>query len=186
MAIREIMLDLECTDSARSAAIVSIGAVFFDPKTCTLGKEFYVEIGKHGIQKQMEAGRTLSLDTMIWWLAQSDAARNVWQRNQHEKVDIVAALHRFAQFALSEDTRPRIWGNGVDYDNVVLRDCYETFNIKAPWRYSDNRCYRTIKNLFNKSNTALEREGAHHHALDDAKTQAAHLMKMLKHLNINT
>ncbi len=184
--MREIMLDLECTDSKRTAAIVSIGAVYFDIHKQTLGEEFYVEITLKGIKEQLEAGRTLSLDTMVWWLGQSDGARNVWQKNNHVKQGIVAALHAFAQYCAKSTERPRVWGNGVDYDNVVLRDCYETFNIKTPWHYADNRCYRTMKNLFNKVDTGMERIGAHHNGLDDSKSQALHLMKMLKTVKVNT
>lgn len=184
--MREIMLDLECTDSKRTAAIVSIGAVFFDIHKQQLGEEFYVEISLNGINKQFEAGRTSSLETIQWWMAQSDAARNVWLKNEHEKMDIIPALHEFVKFAAKSEERPRVWGNGVDYDNVVLRDCYEMFNIKAPWHFRDSRCYRTIKNLFNKSHTGLDRIGNHHNGLDDAKTQAVHLMKMLKEYKVNT
>lgn len=184
--MREIMLDLECTDSKRTAAIVSIGAVFFDIHKQELGEEFYVEVSVNGIKKQIEAGRTLSLDTMVWWLGQSDGARNVWLKNNHIKQDIIHALHMFASYCSQSKERPRVWGNGVDYDNVVLRDCYEMFNIKTPWHFRDNRCYRTMKNLFNKAHTGLERQGSHHNGLDDAKTQAVHLMKMLKDIKVNT
>lgn len=184
--MREIMLDLECTDSKRTAAIVSIGAVFFDIHKQELGLPFYCEISLKGIKEQLAAGRSLSLDTMVWWLGQSDGARNVWQKNAHEKFDIVPALHLFAEYCSNSTERPRVWGNGVDYDNVVLRDCYETFDIKTPWHFRDNRCYRTMKNLFNKAHTALERVGSHHNGLDDAKTQAVHLMKMLKDIKVDT
>jgi hypothetical protein len=184
--MQEIMLDLECTDNKRTAAIVSIGAIYFDIEKQTIGLPFYCEISIKGIKRQLEAGRTLSLDTMAWWLAQSDDARNVWQKNGHKKLDIVPALHSFSKYCELATGSPRIWGNGSDYDNVALRDCYETFNIKAPWHTRDNRCYRTIFRLFNKAYIGLERQGVHHNGLDDAKTQAIHLMKMLKDIEVNT
>lgn len=184
--MRDIMLDLECTDSKRTAAIVSIGAVYFDTHKQKLGAEFYYEISIKGIQEQLDRGRSLSLDTMVWWLAQSDSARNVWQKNDQVKVKLVTALYEFSKFCALSENPVRIWGNGADYDNVVLRDCYETFNIKTPWQYRHNRCYRTIKALHNKAHTQMEREGTHHNGLDDAKSQALHLMKMLKDLKVNT
>lgn len=177
--MQNIMVDLEAFDSRRTAVIVSIGAVYFDIPTQTMGEEFYVEISKTGIQKQMDAGRTWSLDTFLWWMAQSDGARNVFLKNENEKSDIVNALCMFSEFCQKSGGRPKVWGNGVDYDNVVLRDTYETFNIGCPWRYSDNRCYRSFKNLFGNK-AKLIREGSHHNALDDSITQAKHLMKMLK------
>jgi hypothetical protein len=177
--MQNIMVDLEAFDSRRTAAIVSIGAVYFDIHSQKLGEEFYVEISKKGILNQLDSGRTMSLDTLYWWLEQSDEARDVFKSNKNVKQDIVSALHQFSAFCQKAEGRPRIWGNGVDYDNVVLRDTYETYHIGAPWTYSDNRCYRTIKNLFG-ARAKLKREGAHHNGLADAITQAKHLMAMLK------
>lgn len=186
MQFKDIMLDLECTDSNNTAAIISIGAVYFNIKEQTLGPEFYTEINLSGVKKQLEAGRTLSLETLAWWMEQSDSARNVWVKNQHVKMDIVAALHEFSKFCRLNTNSPRVWGNGSDYDNITLGSCYRTFNIKTPWSYSNNRCYRTIKNLFNSPRTGLHRQGTHHNGLDDAKTQAIHLMKMFKDIKVNT
>ncbi len=39
--MNEIMLDLECLDSSSSAAIVSIGAVYFDIQGKVTGDTFY-------------------------------------------------------------------------------------------------------------------------------------------------
>jgi len=179
------MLDLEALDSKRTAIIVSIGAVFFDIEKGELGEKFYMEINKKSFKDQLERGRTFSFDTYEWWMGQSDGARKVFIKNEHNKRDIVPALHGFSEFCRqSGEQRPRVWGNGVDYDNVVLRDTYETYNINAPWKYGDNRCYRTIKNLFG-NRAKLDREGAHHNGLDDAITQANHLMAMFKKMHIN-
>ncbi len=183
--VYNIMVDLETMDSKRSAAIISIGAVYFDMKTQKLGEEFYVEISQKGLKHQLDAGRTWSLDTTIWWMSQSDGARNVWQKNDHVKQDIVHALHMFTEFCKdSGEQRPRIWGNGVDFDNVILRDTYETFNMGVPWKYGDSRCYRTIKNIFGNK-AKLVREGSHHNGLADAITQAKHLMAMMKTVHVN-
>lgn len=172
------MLDLECFDSARTAIIVSIGAVYFDLETGTLGEEFYVEITSDGQKDQLALGRTLSLDTFNWWMHQNDTARNVFMKNDKLKLGFKEALLAFSEFA-AKCENPRVWGNGVDYDNVVLRDAYETAEIPCPFKYRYNRCYRTVKGLFgNKSK--LIREGTHHNGLDDAITQALHLMAMLK------
>ncbi len=50
--------------------------------------------------------------------------------------------------------------------------------MEEPWNFWNNRCYRTLKNLHPK--IELVRTGVHHHALADAKTQALHLLEILK------
>ena len=184
MAMNNIMLDLECLDSnAQTAAIVSVGAVYFDLEKYKLGEEFYVELPLRSLQDQLNKGRTLSLDTLQWWMYQSDEARSVfYTTNGHPKRETETMLHEFVTFCRKIEgptAKPKVWGNGVDYDNICLRELYRLYNIGCPWNYSDNRCYRTIKNMHGNA-AALVRNGTHHNALDDAKTQAIHLMAMLE------
>ncbi len=182
MAMDQIMLDLECLDSyAQTAAIVSVGAVYFDLETYQLGETFYLELSLHGMQEQLNKGRTLSLTTMQWWLGQTEEARKVFWSNEHAKVCPTTMLHQFAGFC-SKAPRVKVWGNGVDYDNICLRSLYELYNIKCPWGYSQNRCYRTFKNMHG-DRAVLQRVGAHHNALSDAETQALHLISMAEAVN---
>ena len=179
MAMDQIMLDLECLDSnASTAAIVSIGAVYFDLEKYELGETFYKEISLKGLQEQLNKGRTLSLPTMQWWMCQSDEARSVFVSNGNTKICPTTMLHEFAGFC-SKTANVKVWGNGVDYDNICLRTLYQLYNIACPWSYSHNRCYRTLKNI-NGHRAALERVGTHHNALADAETQAIHLLAMLE------
>lgn len=184
MAMTNIMIDIEALDSnAATAALVSLGAVYFDLEKGTLGEEFYLEVPIQELQGQLNAGRTLSLDTMQWWMQQSDEARKVFTfNNGKEKVTTVGLLHEFSRFCQKTlPEHPKIWGNGVDYDNILLRGLYKAYSIKCPWKYSNNRCYRTMKKMF--SFVALDREGTHHNGLDDAKTQAKHLLDIFKYVN---
>lgn len=76
----------------------------------------------------------------------------------------------------------RVWGNGSDFDNVILRNAYAAIGSTYPWRYNDNMCYRTIKNL--APDVKMARQGVHHNALDDARSQALHLIAICNHLGI--
>lgn len=42
--MNNVMCDLECLDSASTAAIISIGLVYFDLKKGKLGDELYLEL----------------------------------------------------------------------------------------------------------------------------------------------
>lgn len=178
------MLDLEAFDSQDTAIIVSLGAVYFDLKTGKLGEEFYMEVNKAGIEKQYKLGRTFSWDTFIWWMHQSDEARAVFTRNNPERTSIENVLYEFITFCQHSTGNVRIWGNGVNYDNTVLRSCYKTMGIGCPFRYQYDRCYRTAKNQFG-NRAKMERVGTHHHGLWDAKSQALHLIGMMEGLNVN-
>ena len=55
-----------------------------------------------------------------------------------------------------------------------LSDAYDRAQLPRPWKYYNDRCYRTVKNL--RPDVPMIRGGTHHNALDDAKSQATHLM----------
>lgn len=193
--MKDIMLDLEALSPEDKGILVSIGAVYFDIKTQQLGDEFYVVYSIKGMKEQQrQLNRKVSLDCIQWWMQQEDDVRKVYtDKGQHVYDSIEGPLLAFNEFCSKSSGKVRMWGNGADFDCRWLMKYYQDFDryswiepLKPEWTYSGHRCYRTIKALFNKSHTSLERQGAHHNALDDAKSQALHLMKMLKDININT
>lgn len=176
--MKHLMIDLEALDSNSTGVLVSLGAVYFDINTKELGDEFYMEVSKQGQKDQLEWGRTISLDTLQWWMQQSDNAREVFSSKLNQ-VNFETLLSEFSKFC---KPKTRVWGNGADFDNVFLRSCYQSAGLKCPFSFRYNRCYRTIKNLYGHK-AKLERIGTHHDGLDDSKTQALHLIRMLEKVN---
>ena len=162
--MNNVMIDLETMDTAPTAAIVSIGAVKFDKNG--LGDQFYAVID---LASAIECGLTMSASTVQWWLNQPNKT-DTFDGNKSDL--LVPVLKSFANW-ISPDTR--VWSNGADFDNVILRNAYNACDIALPWKYYNNCCYRTFKNLFP---TPMDRVGNHHNALDDAKSQALHLIKI--------
>jgi hypothetical protein len=170
-----IMLDLETMGNGPNAAIVAIGAVEFKPADMTLGQEYYHIIN---LESSVKAGGQMDASTVMWWMRQGEEARG---KVCGVGMSIHIALSAFA-FWLSEQSEPvLIWGNGSDFDNVILAQAYRRADMSVPWKYSSNRCYRTMKAL--RPDVPLLRAGTHHDALDDAKAQALHLMTILRVLD---
>jgi exodeoxyribonuclease VIII len=71
----------------------------------------------------------------------------------------------------------KIWGNGASFDNVILANAYRRNDLNIPWKYYNDRCYRTMKSL--APHIKMEREGTHHNALSDAISQANHLIRIM-------
>ena len=178
--MNHIMLDLETLDTTSSAVVLSIGAVAFDPYTNALGDKFYVEMTED-IAAQQARGRTISGDTVRWWMQQDVQAKRVFSESIDgvDRANTFEALSRFGLFvAANGDRDVEMWGNGADFDNAILGSLFDSFGLRKPWSYSRNRCYRTMKNLGIGPRRPQVREGVHHNALDDAVTQAAHLQEI--------
>lgn len=172
-----IMLDLETMSTEANAAIIAIiaiGAVKFDPELGVLGQEFYCTVD---LASSMNRGGSVSSSTILWWLQQSDEARKkVTEPGQ----DLLEALFAFRTFVGNDNPYVCMWGNGAAFDNVVLATAYKRVGITPPWRFYNDRCYRTLKNLFPA--VPMERVGTHHNALDDAKSQALHTIAIFKEM----
>ena len=164
-----VMLDLETMSTAPDAAIVAIGAVCFDSER--LNDYFYRTID---LDSAIKAGGRVDGPTVLWWLRQSEGARTSLTVGQE---DIKDALGQLTDW-LPQDLEG-LWGNGSDFDNVILRSAYERCGWSSPWAFRQNRCYRTLKSLF--PDIALEQPN-NHNALADAKAQALHAVKLLGRL----
>lgn len=169
------MLDLETLSTSRSAAIVAIGAVVFesDPSLPPDIRKFYTGVK---LGSAMRSGGVVDAGTILWWMQQSDVARMELQKAQDVGQTLRKALYDFHEWLsrhrVRNDASVPVWGNGADFDNVVLRNAYESQEIAPPWDHRDNRCFRTVKNLFPVDFPRGTEHGVYHNAVDDAEYQA--------------
>jgi hypothetical protein len=177
MAFKHVMVDLETMDSKCTAAITAIGAVAFDLSSGTLEtNEFYVKVD---LQSSMDAECTVSGDTINWWLVQNEAARKEMAK---KGVPLIDALVEFENW-LADAKNTKVWGNGASFDNAILAHAYAKVRIELPWKFWNDRCYRTVKGL--NPNVPLVASGVAHNALDDARQQALHLIEISKGGKVN-
>jgi len=165
----QVMIDIETLGTKPGSVIVALGAIRFDKYTTYQG--FYQKIDAKSC---VELGLKMDPDTVMWWLKQADEPR---QEITKPGIHLSEALIRFNDWISSfpeNEKETKVWGNGSDFDNVLLSSAYDAADIKRPWSYSNNRCYRTIKNLYPE--IPLDRSGTHHNAYDDARDQALHLI----------
>lgn len=167
---RHVMLDLETLGRRPGCPVISIGAVEMTP--VGLGEEFYRNLA---VEEQVAHGLKIDPDTQEWWSEQSDDARKALSENVGPAPVV---LTDFANWLRQFGDKVCVWGNGANFDQPVLVAAYEAFAWTAPWQFYNDRCYRTLKNLY-KSIRIGDRQGPEHHALYDAKAQAEHAIRIL-------
>ena len=179
--MKDVMVDLETLGRRAGCSVLSIGAVAFDAGTGKLGPEFYTVVKVASCEA---AGLHTDPDTVAWWERQNHEAQKVLKqaRATHGNEALGEALVGFngylAQFG---PNTVRVWGNGSDFDNAILINCYAATNLEAGWKFWNNRCFRSLKGMV--PSVKVDRIGTYHNALDDAKTQALHAIKVLQHLH---
>ena len=170
--MNNIMLDLETMGNSPGSAIIAIGAVRFD--STGIDESFYEIVD---LKSSVDAGLSMDPDTVIWWMGQSDQARTQFRVGGQS---LIECLESFAKF-VGEDAW--MWGNGASFDNAVLANAYRALSMPLPWAYWNDRCYRTMKSLY--PSVTMNRTGTYHCAIDDAKSQAEHLIRILAYAGVS-
>ena len=168
--MNNVMVDLETMGANSNAAIIAIGAVKFDAKSQEITDRFDEIVD---LKSSMDADLQVDPDTILWWMQQSEQAREPFKQTG---INLKEALQKFATW-IGDDAK--IWGNGAAFDNVILENAYRACDLQIPWPHYNNRCYRTMAQL--NRHIKVKRTGVYHCAIDDAETQANHLMTILSH-----
>lgn len=169
-----IMIDLETLGTRPGSTILSIGATTFD--TSGVGEdEFYWVINR---KTCAAAGLKEFDDTVFWWARQPGGVAFLSKCNDDRSAPLGGVLSIFTTWLdnLEPIGTRFIWGNGADFDIALLAEAYHRCGLIPPWKYSNVRCYRTLKNLHPACPIAVANN---HNALDDAKNQAEHASRLL-------
>ncbi|EOP9211508.1 3'-5' exoribonuclease [Escherichia coli] len=167
-----LMIDLEAMGKNPDAPINALAGTFFDPATGEMGPEFSKTIDLE------TAGGVIDRDTIKWWLKQSREAQSAILTDEIPLDDALLQLREFID-ENSGEFFVQVWGNGANFDNVILRRSYERQEIPCPWHYTNDRDVRTIVALglvmdFD-ARSVITFEGERHNALHDARYQAKYV-----------
>lgn len=177
----DLMLDIETLDTTPQAVAIQIGVAIFDPKTGDIESTaaFYVPL-----DEQQRAGRTISVDTLEWWL-DSDRAATFQRLMTVSRDKGLSRLQGFLEWLVLDpkNTPERVWTNG-NFDEPILRSLVRTMlpGTKIPWGFWNVYDLRTLKRV-----AALPKNFAGptpHDAVEDCVKQVAELMQCFALLGV--
>jgi hypothetical protein len=170
---RLVSLDIETTGINIGSRILTIGAITLDLKY-----SFYIKVNLDEDTRFQDEE-----DTLVWWtrLKRTDLA--VWKEawaESYTRYSLNESLYRLSKF-LRDTNATGIVGDGVSFDNAILREAYIRAGVTLPSALADARkdfCYRTMKTVFSHIKPP-KTTGPLHHALEDAIHHARHLNLIL-------
>jgi hypothetical protein len=172
----DVMIDLETLATTSDAAVLSIGAVKFDPFGDELNNNnmdsFYLRVDLDSCDR---LGLTVSDSTIEWWSKQSPEAQEE-AFNPENRVDVVDAMNQLYKFCWG---CKRVWSNGSGFDIVILETIFRKIEKAYPWQYWSVRDCRTIYDL---GIDAKRPPVLKHHALEDAWNQAVGVQNVCREL----
>jgi exodeoxyribonuclease VIII len=172
----DIMIDLETLATTPDAAVLSIGAVRFDPYGNDIKSKrsdpFYCRID---IDSCDRLGLRTDDSTIEWWSRQSKEAQDE-AFNPEGRIDIKDAVNDLYQFCWGAK---RVWSHGAGFDIIILETIFRRLEKTTPWRYYEVRDTRTLFDLGVAPNRPPILK---HHALEDAWNQAVGVQNVLRKL----
>ena len=177
----DIMLDLETLSSRPDAAIVSIGACTFRSDGEAMPEyERERRLIVFPVRADMAKGGRADIETMLWWGQQGAAARDMLDEALRTQADPVKRLLDLIWFCTRPGQTVRVWGNGADFDNVVISEALRRHGLMPSWDRRNNRCFRTLKAL--APDVPKPPNDRPHCADSDAEAQARHAEAIFAHL----
>ena len=175
MPDRHVMVDIETLDTDITAAIVAIAAVTFDPRSSDYHptEEWSCTIDQ---KSNLFHGRTISDETIDWWMAQSEEAKAKVFNGPH--TELSTALRSFTQWLNKlRPTCTRIWAKDPDFDIKILHHACSSLNIRWPFGFWEARSCRTAMELaYPEGHFPLVKvDGPLHDALTDARKQVVEI-----------
>jgi hypothetical protein len=176
----DIMIDLETLATSTDAAILTIGAVKFDPFGYEIKEpamdSFYVKVD---IDSCHDLGLATSDDTLEWWSRQTQEAQDA-AFDPEGRIPITEAFHQLYKFCWGAK---RVWSNGASFDIVICETVFKKINKAVPWKFWEIRDVRTAFDLgINPNRPPITA----HHALEDAWNQAVGIQTVYNTLRSST
>jgi DNA polymerase III epsilon subunit-like protein len=178
MSEKHVMIDLETLGTDQDAVVLSIGAVLFEPGSGSVIDKFH-----YGVDVSTVYGRSISSSTVVWWLRQTDAARESLIETLADGAAWCDALDYLADFVPKD---AHVWGNGSTFDVAILNHAYDQLGKRSPWSFRNVRDYRTIMHIAKAAGFTPSRfDGIAHNALADAEHQTKQVIDVWAFLKLS-
>ncbi len=154
----DILVDIESLGRTADSLIYEIGAIAFDRET---DKEISTYHCSLSIKNMKDI--TITASTLLWWLKENpELMRHVLSGENESEVDEVfydekSLLSSFVEWIKYDIDRKLgkfgeyinvfLWGNGILFDNRLLKEHMEKYNIEYPIFYRNDRDLRTLIEL---------------------------------------
>lgn len=157
--MQDVMIDIETLGIQHSSVFLSIAAVPFDFTKKKVSKTYFYKTVD--LKSAIDLGLTIDASTLQWWLEQKPHIMKLMFDNTEPVTKVLEQLSIY--FRSKELVKP--WGNSASFDLGILTNAYQKADMTLPWKFWDERCYRTAVNLF-PANVPKKPENAHNPVAD--------------------
>lgn len=141
-----LMLDTETMGLSPKSVVTQLALYPYDPEEDTV-YDNQVIWSFLPLQPQIDAGRVIEADNILWWMTQSDEARAMFDRNTGDSHTLMVLLqhfvHRFRELTKGVDWE--LWAQGPQFDVPLVENLLRMFQLPVPWE--EGMDYRRVRDL---------------------------------------
>lgn len=175
-----LMIDLETLGTETRSVILSAGYCVFDPALYDPKDPKAILNSGHvflDVEAQLYLRRTVSWNTIEWWMGQSEEARSQFfdELRRYDPSELFVILEAlFGQYSFEG-----VWAHGSTFDITMLQTLAEDLDVKVPW---DFRIIRDTRTLFATADAGTpHKPTVKHNAMEDAIAQALNVCHCFYH-----
>ena len=171
------MIDLETLGVTNDCAILTVGAIKFDPySNAEPHSGLYLRVN---VDEQTELGRTVDDNTLEWW-GKQDAKIREEALGDEDRTTLLDFIKQLNKFCVGLD---ELWCQGPLFDYAILQNLYAQLGQPVPWNYWQIRDSRTLYNMLPKD-PRKDVQMDLHNALADCYFQAKSVQKAYKNFGV--
>jgi hypothetical protein len=168
--MKHVMIDLETLATVPGAAVISVGALVFDPMDRWFkGPHFYMNVD---VKSCEEIGLVIDPRTHAWW--QHPDRADAWAQMQTDQMPIAGVVKAFNMwFRKHAGSETPVWAHGAAFDFPIWEMATKFCGESVPWNFRYVRDTRTIFDFVGIDFSVVPKEATYHNALDDCRNQAS-------------
>jgi hypothetical protein len=173
----DIMTDIETLGTDADSTIFQISAIAFNIETGEQIQEFnqIADISKNENEIKVTGS------TLQWWLqTNKELFNSLLNGGEYSSEEVLRNFHDWISQFENEENSIYLWGNGILFDNKMIKHQMESIGLIYPISYKNDRDVRTLLELASIKSNLTEREikdfysdetELEHNAIDDVKFQ---------------
>lgn len=141
---KDIMVDIETLGNRIDSTIIQVSAVSFDIQSGKIHETFnqIADISEN------KTPINVTGSTLKWWVHTNiDLFAELLMQGEKSSEDILRNFHFWLTDIVSDPRELYLWGNGILFDNAMIRHQFEAIGLFYPIFYRNDRDVRTILEL---------------------------------------
>src|SRR5690625_1851360 len=152
----DVMTDIETLGTGDNATVFQISAIAFDIRT----GQYLNDVPVFNQVADIAKNKELNVDgsTLKWWLnTDKELLTKLINSGKNSSENILIMFHKWLT-GLGNKKDVYLWGNGILFDNRIIKAQFENIGLTYPIFYRNDRDVRTILELASFKTGLTERE----------------------------